>query len=110
MSRDATPLDGDPPKNRYDGIDSQSRYEDGFDYHRSDCVHYQFKGATLEEEARFGGWLPNDRPTGPDPIDLFTIGMRGEPGYDDDPVPATDGVGYEHEGGQKPLTGIIDVD
>ncbi len=46
---------------------------------------YNSRPVTLEEEAYNGGWLPGARPTGPDPIDLFTIGMRGEPGWDDDP-------------------------
>lgn len=44
---------------------------------------------TLEDEVNNGGWLHSSVPTGPKPRQLFTLGMRGEPGYDDDPTPDT---------------------
>ena len=52
---------------------------------------------TLEEEASNGGWTNSNRPTGPAPRRLYTLGMRGEPGYDDDPVPDGRG-GYTDTG------------
>lgn len=87
MARSIDPL-RDLPDNR--------RYDEQRDTSRGDCGHYAFQGVTLEEEAENGGWLPNAAPTGPRPIDLFTIGMRGEPSYDDDPEFNNDGQ-IEHD-------------
>ncbi len=96
---------------------------EGYRYHNSNSDHprevppvqrdvplspYNYHPVTLEEEAGNGGWLPGARPTstppvlqGDDPrlnqskqpIDLLTIGMRGEPGWDDDPQYLEDGSG-----------------
>jgi hypothetical protein len=106
--RNPDPLSGVPANERFDGA-SQDRYGDEVDYHKGPAGTFNFMGTTLEEEARNRGWTFGNRPTGPPPRDLMTIGMRGEPGYDDDPVYGPNGE-YTHEGGEKPLTGIIDVD
>lgn len=95
--RDPNPVSGVPDNTRGYNHASQDRY--GPLTGKGPAGQYEFKPVTLEEEARAGGWLPGARPTGPDPIDLFTLGMRGEPGYDDDPSPARDGRGYSHPDG-----------
>lgn len=95
------PLDGVPPVGRYDEGNLQARGGGG---------QYRSLPFTLEDEANAGGWLPGATPTcGPSapPLQrLYTLGMRGEPGYDDDPVPErpftnryTDGAG--HVGGDE---------
>jgi hypothetical protein len=85
--RSPDPLEGVPDNGRYDT--SQDRYGPSRDAARGDAGSYNHRGVTLEEEAYNEGWLPNARPTSaPDapPLQgLFTIGMRGEPGWDDDP-------------------------
>lgn len=94
MTRPADPVDGVPESHRW--TTSQNRYEDLPIEHRGPAGTYRYKPVTLEEEAAAGGWLPGARPTGPEPIRLYTTSMRGEPGWDDDPSPAPDGVGYAH--------------
>lgn len=86
------PVSGVPEHTRYRNLDGRYGPSTG----KGDAGSYESKPTTLEEEARGRGWLPGARPTGPDPIDLYTVGMRGEPGYDDDPSPSPDGVGYTH--------------
>lgn len=82
--RSPEPLEGVPDSDRYRHTDSDARY--GAVTGKGDAGTYNYRPATLEEEAYNGGWLPGARPTGgPPPNDLFTVGMRGEPGWDDDP-------------------------
>jgi hypothetical protein len=76
-------------------VPDNNRYTVGHNLVRGDAGTYNHLAATLEDEANADGWLPGARPTGPPPRNLFTIGMRGEPGYDDDPEPGTDGQ-YHH--------------
>ena len=97
--RDPNPLSGVPDNNRY---------AEGHNTVRGEAGRYQFKPVTLEEEAYNRGWLPGARPTGPDPIDLMTIGMRGEPGWDDNPQAGLDGHYHHtdpHEGPLRPMVG-----
>jgi hypothetical protein len=78
-------------------VDSSPRY-DTFRGRMVDTAPYNYRCVTLEQEIMCGGWLPNNTPTtprGPDPIDLYTLGGRGEPGFDDDPVVGADGH-YHH--------------
>lgn len=91
--RDANPQPGGTQYDgfRYHGSDGEAERYKEFVGRDVPQAPYQYQGVTLEEEARNGGWLPNARPTGPDPIDLFTVGMRGEPGFDDDPTFNGDG-------------------
>jgi hypothetical protein len=93
--RDADPVSNVPMNERYDGS-AQDRYADEVDYHKGPAGTYNYRAVTIEEEAINRGWLPGARPTGPDPIDLMTIGMRGEPSFDDDPVAGNDGL-LHHE-------------
>ena len=76
-------------------VPDNDRYGPAVDTEHTEAGYYMFKPVTLEEEAWNGGWLPGARPTGPDPIDLFTVGMRGEPGWDDNPQANPDGH-YHH--------------
>jgi hypothetical protein len=64
---------------------------------RGDSGVYVTLPTTLEEEALNGGWLASSMPTGPPPRQLFTLGMRGEPDFDDDPSPTT-GNSYVQRG------------
>lgn len=82
------------------GVPDVGRYERGMDgrygelHGRGDAGTFRTLPATLEEEAQAGGWLPNSTPTGEGNLKrLMTIGMRGEPDFDDDPVPSPRG-GY----------------
>lgn len=112
MTRAADPLSGVPDSNRY--ATSQNRYADEPIFHRGPAGTYLHLGVTLEEEAKFDGWLPNERPTmAPDGYGgntasyaerrtdsnglnrLYTTGLRGEPGWDDDPSVDPDGR-YDH--------------
>lgn len=84
------------PNGRYD-IDPGSR--------RGEATAYRSLPFTLEEETYAGGWLPGATPTcGPDapPLQrLMTVGMRGEPAYDDDPAPAKPfNNRYANDGGE----------
>jgi len=90
MARDPNPLSGVPYNERYDGAE-QGRYHDEVDFHRGDGGTFNHVAVTLEDEVKMGGWLPNNRPTGPEPRDLWTTGMRGEPQMDDDPAMTPDG-------------------
>lgn len=76
--RNPEPVEGDTSNHRYDDDADERQIKDA-------PISYNYRPVTLEEEAYFGGWQPKDRPTGPPPNDLYTIGMRGEPGWDDDP-------------------------
>lgn len=105
--RDPNPVSNVPDADRYRGNGAAStpdRY--GELRGRGPAGTFNHVGVTLEEEAEFGGWLPNDRPTTTPPFmqgndarltqsmaprDLFTVGMRGESGYDDDPQFQPDG-------------------
>lgn len=76
------------------GVPDDARFPEGYgrdaDFRgRGPAGTYRTLPATLEEEAAAGGWLPNATPTGsPESLNrLFTIGMRGEPSFDDDPLP-----------------------
>ena len=78
------PVSGVPDVGRYD-------HNPG----RGDAGHYRTLPTTLEEEANAGGWLANSTPTGDGELRrLMTIGMRGEPDFDDDPVPDSTGGCY----------------
>jgi hypothetical protein len=106
--RDPNPVSGNFDSQRYSGQET-----DGTDSRKQDVPpgHYNYRGTTLEEEAFNGGWRPGDRPTttapfviGDDPRltrdaepgDLFTVGMRGEPGWDDDPQFNNDAATVTH--------------
>lgn len=96
MAGDNYPVRDIPPSPRYGhghGEGISPRYAVPVGDSRGPAGSYRHLPATLEEEANAGGWLPGATPTGPmDSLDrLYTIGMRGEPGYDDDPVPADPG-------------------
>lgn len=90
--RAADPVSGMPEPNRYRG--TGGRYDDLIG--KGPAGHYESKPTTIEEEVNAGGWTPGAKPTGDDSTlnRLYTTGMRGEPGYDDDPSPAADGRGY----------------
>jgi hypothetical protein len=82
--RSPDPIDGVPTGTRYPSGLEEGRYRELRG--KGDAGTYNYRPSTLEEEAYFGGWLPGARPTGDGPLnDLMTIGMRGEPGWDDDP-------------------------
>ena len=84
---------------RYGQNDSQDRYRD-FNGREVGLSPYSYQAVTLEGEARTGGYLPNNAPQtyvqasdsclAPHPNapanDVWTVSMRGEPGYDDDPM------------------------
>ena len=94
--RSPDPVVGVPNHNRgYDNA-SQDRYHTLIG--KGDAGCYVTLPCTLEEEARNGGWLPGAHPTGPPPRQLFTLGMRGEPDFDDDPSPTTTNS-YRQAGG-----------
>jgi hypothetical protein len=82
---------------RYNNV-HQDRYDTYAGREGVPNAPFEYRAATLENEADNGGWLPNNRPTGPAPMDLLTIGMRGEPGYDDDADWAPDGRGFTRSG------------
>ena len=94
----------DPLRN----LPDNDRYSETRDLSKGDCGHYCYQAVTLEDEAEAGGWLPNNTPTGPNPIDLYTVGMRGEPGYDDDPK--FDSQGQISHNGHTASADISDVD
>lgn len=78
-----------------EGVPDDARFPEGYGRYaefrgRGPAGSYRTLPATLEEEARAGGWLPNATPTGSEGSlnRLYTIGMRGEPDFDDDPVPS----------------------
>ena len=92
--REKQPVSGDVSNHRYDDDKDEHQIVHG------ECATYNYRGSTLEEEAYHGGWRPGDIPTttqpyvqGDDPRltrnmevnHLYTVGMRGEPGWDDDP-------------------------
>ena len=85
---------------RYHGTDGESERYREYMGHMAPVAPYNYRPVTLEEEAYNGGWLPGARPTttqptlqgndprltrNMEPNDLITTGMRGEPGWDDDP-------------------------
>lgn len=89
------PVSGVPNRGRYhSAIGINNRYVDLVG--KGDAGSMETKPVTLEDEALANGWTPNNRPTGNDEslIGLYTLGLRGEPGIDDDPTPAPDGRGY----------------
>jgi hypothetical protein len=91
--------DPQPEGDQYEGFRYAGAHDNRYDEFLGRDVPvapYDYRGSTLEEEAYNGGWLQNARPTGPAPEDLMTIGMRGEPDWDDDPQPAPDGCGFVH--------------
>lgn len=95
--RNADPVSGVPDSDRYRGNGAPDNIADPDRYGplrgRGPAGQYEHRATTLEEEAKLGGWIPAAHPTtaGPEPIRLFTIGMRGEPGFDDDNDPAYPG-------------------
>lgn len=103
MTRSADPLSGVPDNGRYGGGHGEGispRYQVPVGDQRGPAGSYEWKPVTLEEEADARGWIPGAMPTGPyAPMGLYTLGMRGEPGYDDDPSAKPNGVGYvQHDG------------
>lgn len=78
------------------GVPDAGRYSETNITERGDAGTYRWRAATIEEENQHGGWLPNETPTGDNGnlIDLFTIGSRGDPDLDNDPVPDPAG-GYK---------------
>jgi hypothetical protein len=107
--RDPYPVQGVPMDERYDDA-SQDRYADAVDFHKGGSGTYNYRPVTLEEEAWNGGWLPGARPTGgPGLQDLFTTGMRGEPGWDDDPQFNNGDPHLSHESKTAP-NDISDID
>lgn len=93
--RDPNPVSGVPDSDRYRG-DGHRKTPDRYapQRGRDGAGTYEFHATTLEEEAKFRGWIPAARPSGDAPLQgLYTIGMRGEPGYDDDNNPNALGYG-----------------
>jgi hypothetical protein len=58
------------------------------DLGRGEYQTANFTFMTLEEEADAKGWTRQNMPVGPggDPAPAPTLGMRGEPDYDNDPT------------------------
>lgn len=92
-----------------EGVPDAGRYSETNILAKGDSGTYNYRPITLEEEVYNGGWFPGARPTGPKPNDLFTLGMRGEPGWNDDPQFNNGSRTVTHEGGKAPQD-ISDVD
>lgn len=104
--RPQDPVHGVPDSDRYRGNGAGSTADRYAPIRgRGDAGVYISLACTLEEEADRGGWLPNATPTGPKPRRLFTIGMRGEPGFDDDPVPDSTNTYVQGGGGPGDANG-----